>query len=382
MLGFKLSVAKASRKFAKELPSYYEALAVRLESVSGKPMYELFSDDAQRYAVDEDGNHKPSSRSVLSAYWAEKLPLVGGDLAKAFEGTVPSEDVTLIRLGQSMGNEALPSTFKDMARISGLIQRAKSLFFGTTAVAILAAVIVLVTLIATPLVTAPMLKSLYLGMPVEYYPASANRLFAIASVLDAVLIFLLFTLAATAYFVVWSLPNFTGPARKKLDRYFVWRLYRDFKGALFLATLSTMTKPRGSGSNTLEQALSQMQEGSTPYIAWHIEAMLDNISSVPRNASIRIRDEGSINALNTGLIDKDSFFYLMDVNQGSGLKEGLAKAGARVEGPTLAMVEARAKLLSRTLLAVAFVTMAGWSYLHVSASKDFGGAMRNYYQSK
>ena len=143
-----------------------------------------------------------------------------------------------------------------------------------------------------------------------------------------------------------------------------------------------MTKPRGSGSNTLEQALSQMQEGSTPYIAWHIEAMLDNISSVPRNASIRIRDEGSINALNTGLIDKDSFFYLMDVNQGSGLKEGLAKAGARVEGPTLAMVEARAKLLSRTLLAVAFVTMAGWSYLHVSASKDFGGAMRNYYQSK
>jgi hypothetical protein len=382
MFGLTPSVAWARRKFAKELPLYYDALATRLESVKGKPMYEIFADDAQRYAVDEDGNHKPSARSVLSAYWAERLPEVGGDLAKAFEGTVPREDLTLIRLGQSMGNDALPSTFKDMARISGLIQRAKSLFMGTTAVAILAAAIVLGTLVATPTVTAPLLKSLYLGMPTEYYPASANRLFALADTLNAILLVLLLAIAGVAYFVAWSLPNLTGPLRKKLDRRFIWRLYRDFKGALFLATLATMTKPRGTGSNTLEQALSQMQEGSTPYVAWHIDMMLANISSVPRNATLRAREEGSVNALNTGLIDIDSFFYLMDVNQGSGLETGLLKAGARVEGPTLAMVEARAKLFSRTLLTVAFATMIGWAYLHISTSKDFGAAMRNYYQSK
>lgn len=382
MFGFTPSVAWASRKFAKELPLYYEALSVRLEAVSGKPIYEIFSDDALRYGVDEDGNPKPSARSVLSAHWAAQLPMVGGDLAKAFQGTVPNEDVSLIRLGQSMGNDALPSTFKDMARISGLIQRAKSLFLGTSTIAILASVIVLATLIATPTVTAPMLKSLYLGLPPEYYPASANRLFAIADVLNAVLLFLLFFIAGFAYFVWWSLPNLTGPYRKKLDRYLIWRLYRDFKGALFLATLSTMTQPRGTGSNTLEQALSQMRDGSSPYIAWHISTMLDNISNVPRNAAVALRDEGNVNALNTGLIDRDSFFYLLDVNQGSGLKVGLLKAGARVEGPTLAMVEARAKAFSRILLGVAFGTMILWAYLHISTSKDFGGAMRNYYQSK
>lgn len=375
-----LGLRGAVNRFAPYRADFYLALADRIELNNSATLLDIFRNDAQRYSADEDGNPIVTARGFLSEHWANKLLESGGDLASAFQGTVPQEDVSLLRLAQESGAGALPATLRDLSRMTGLIQRAKSIFYGTTVTAVLAVVVVLIALVATPLFTAPTLKGVYAGLPAEYYPPIATKLFATADFIAATLLALLVVFFTAVYFVLWSLPNLTGPLRAKLDKWLIWQLYRDFQGALFLAVLSTMTKKRGNVSTTLESALLQIREGASPWKEWHITQMLENLSGISKTGSGH--DANIVEALNTGMVDRDSFFYLLDVFEAHGVAKGLLKAGERVEGPTLKMVESRAKWVSRLLMLFSICVMVTWGYAHVASATQFGKAMQTYYQSR
>lgn len=368
-------LSKAAKKFAKDLPDFYNSIADRIESAKGMNLWTMFERDAQRYSTDEDGNFIKTPRGQLSAHWAQRYKDKGGDLALTFEGTLPREDIALIRMGQAAGAGALPSTLRDLARISLLIRRAKGVFFGATVMGILAATVVLICLIVTPLFTVPKLRDTFI-LPPEYLPGIAVKLYAFSAFVESYLVLILLVLAAIVYTIVWSLPNLTGSFRRKLDRYFIWRLYRDLQGALFLAVLSTMVKKRQNVSDNLVNSLAQMREGTTPWRRWHIEKMLDNI----QNLAMANSDNSSAiaNAMNTGIIDRESFYFLMDVQEGQGLAIGLEKAGERVEGPALVIVERQAKIIARLLLFSSLAVIMLWAGVHLGSAKALINATRNY----
>lgn len=371
-------VAKAAREFRKHLPDFYQSLADRIENAKELKFSSMFERDAVRYSTNEDGDSITTARGILSEHWAKKLLDSGGDLALTFAGTLPREDVALIRMGASAGAGALPATLRDLARISLLISRSKSIFFMATFMGALAIVIMLIVMIITPVYTVPVLKKAF-AMPPEFMPLAATRLFSFSEFVADYLMLMLTLVAAVMYGLTWSLPNYVGKYRRKLDQFLIWGLYRDIQGALFLAVLSTMVKKRGNVSDNLVVALEQMSVHTTPWRRWHISKMLDNIQNLDMS---NLDSSAAItNALNTGIMDRESFFYLVDVQEGQGLAIGLQKAGERVEGPTLTAVQKQAKVLSRVLLAFAFFTVAFWALVHISTANAMIEALKSFLAS-
>lgn len=371
-------VATAARKFEKDLPDFYLSMADRIENSKGMNLSDMFERDAQRYSHDEDGKYVQTPRGMLSRHWADRYVDSGGSLAQTFTGTLPREDVALIAMGQDAGVGALPATLRDLARISTLIRKAKGIFVGATIMGALAALVVVFAMIATPLFTVPRLRDSFI-MPDEYLPGVARNLYAFSEFLGSYLFILLILLGTGIYLAVWSLPNLTGDYRRKLDRYLIWRLYRDLQGALFLAVLSTMVRKRGNVTDNLSNALSKMAEGSTPWRYWHINLMIENIHNLDAVGSDN--STAIATAMNTGMIDNESFYYFMDVQEGQGLSVALQKVGDRVEGPTLVTVEKQAKWVSRILLATSLSVIVLWAGTHVFAAKALIDGMRNYLSS-
>jgi hypothetical protein len=371
-------VASAARKFANELPDFYQSLAERIESSKGMSLADMFERDAQRYSHNEDGEFEQTPRGVLSRHWADRYLDSGGSLAQTFAGTLPREDVALIGMGQEAGVGALPATLRDLSRISTLIRKAKGIFVGATMMGALATLVVVGAMILTPTVTVPRLRESFI-MPDEYLPGVATKLYAFSGFLESYLFLLLILVCSAVYMVVWSLPNYTGNGRKKLDRYLIWRLYRDMQGALFLAVLSTMVRKRGNVTDNLSNALGKMVEGSSPWRSWHINHMISNIENL--DAVGADNSTAIAMAMNTGMIDKESFYFFMDVQEGQGLSVALEKVGARVEGPTLITVEKQAKAVSRFMLAIGLGTMVVWAGTHIFAAKALIEGMKSFLSS-
>lgn len=373
-------IKNAAGKFRKKRADYYETLADRLENTSGLTLKDLFERDALRYSVGRDGNPIKSPAGILAAYWAERYVEVGGSLAATFEGTLPAEDVALIRVGEMAGSGALPSTLRDMARLTGMIQTAKSTFITTIAVGAGALCVLAGSMLAMPMFTVPLLRDTFSALPVSQIPHRAAMLYSFSDAIKDNVLVIVVLLVGFLWWCKWSLTNLVGDFRMKLDNFGIWRLYGDFQGAMFLAVLSTIVKRRNNSSTQLPDALAQLREGSSPWLAWHIDQMLSNLANV--NSSQAGENSTAIaNALNTGLIDQETFWYFLDVQDGAGIAAGLYKTGLRVEGPTLKKVAARAGVLRAIMLIIALSGILGGAAMTASAGSALTQALKIYYET-
>jgi hypothetical protein len=369
----------AARRFLKQRSDYYETIADRMTDAKGKTLRDFFEDDANRYATDESGRTKYHPRAVLSAIWAERYSQHAGDLGLVFEGTLPDEDVALIRIGQESGSDALAETFRDLARISGIIQKAKENFLTTIFVGLIGVALVVLDLIALPTYIAPTILSFVSNLPKDMYPPVAKSFFGFSDFLEANLILILLAIASGIWAVNWSLPNYVGPWRATLDRFLVWRLYRDFQGALFVAVLATIIKFRGGSSVSLDGALEQLKLTASPYLRQHINRMMDNRTHMSQGGMSD--GEAVTRTLDTGLIDRETMWYLLDVQEGAGIAAGLQRTGAKIEGPIMKRIVARALVVRWALLLFGLLVSLGvavWSRQVVSAMIQ---ALKNFYAS-
>jgi hypothetical protein len=373
-------VQNAAGKFRRKRADYYETLADRLENASGLTLKDLFERDAARYSADREGNPIKTPEGVLAAHWAARYVEVGGNLAMTFEGTLPPEDVALIRVGEQAGAGALPSTLRDMARLTGMVARAKSTFLATTLVGFATLCVLVAALFSMPLYTVPMLRETFSALPLDQLPPRAQTMFGFSDAISANALVLVIFAAAAGWWVKWSLTNLVGPWRTKLDQVLIWRLYRDFQGAMFLAILSTIVKRRNNSSTQLPDGLAQLREGASPWMQWHIDQMSSNLSQV--NSSQAEENSTAIaNALNTGLIDQETFWYFLDVQDGAGIAVGLQKTGLRVEGPTLKKVARRAAWLRAAMIVFALLGVFGVGAMTASAGSALLQATKLFYQS-
>jgi hypothetical protein len=373
-------VARAARRFRSKRANYYETLADRLENASGLTLKSLFDRDAQRYSEDADGKAIKTPQGILAAHWAQRYLDTGGNLAATFDGTLPPEDIALIRASELAGGGALPSTLRDMARLTAMVATAKQTFIATTAVGIFAALVLAAALLSLPWFIAPLLRETFGAIPVDQMPTRALRLFAFSDAVQSNALVLLASFGVGIWWVKWSLFNLTGDWRRRLDKFGIWRLYRDFQGAMFLAVLSTLVKQRNNAATQLPDALTQLREGSSKWLSWHIDQMLDNLSSVSSMAAIE-NSTAIAMALNTGLIDQETFWYFLDVQDGAGIAQGLQKTGQRVEGPTLKKVAARAMALRYVLIIMALGGVLAIGGTTAATTSALTTAMKNYYLS-
>ena len=352
-------------RFRPRRADYYEYLADLVEGTQGrKSLRDIFEDDARRHGQD-------SVRGRLSAYWASAYQEAGGDLGAAWSDTLPASECLLLACVQDEGGD-LPAALRDLARALRLAADAWLALASTAAAGVAAAGVAFAMLCAIPFFSVPQLQHVFQTVPAEDYPGLTRALFAFAQGLRtwlALWLVLVFGLAALS---LWSLPNLTGPLRARLDRWLIWRLYRDFQAIRFLSLLAVLIRQHGAADTRLRRALAVQTRDAPPWLHAHLLDMLGRIDAGLAGAEI----------FGTGLLEADAWWYLADMIDALGMEAGLARARRRVERRLLGRVRRQAQALRWMLLISSVAAVLGITLWHYGAIDELRQALTNFYAGR
>jgi hypothetical protein len=352
--------------FSRARGDYYEYLADMVEGLQGrKTLRDLFDDDAHRY-----GNR--SVRGRLARRWSQALEASGGDLAMAWKGSMPPAELALVHAAQDCGASALTTALRDLARAARVMQESTTTFRDAVMAGLAALAVALALAWAVPYLTVPRLQAVFDAVPPPYYGRTTRGLFAFAEVSRLSLPAIMACAAGGIWVLLWSLPNLTGPLRTRLDRWSVWRLYRDVNAIRFLAMLAVLVSQQGNAGMRLRSALTVQAAHAGPWLAWHIDTMVSRI------------DAGMVgpDSLDTGLMDRRVWWYLSDMVSAHGMACGLARAVTRVESRALRQMRREAQAWRWTLLLGAVMAVVGLALWHYAAVDDLRRAMTNVYAAR
>lgn len=362
------SVRRAARSFRKNRAHYYEHVAGKLKASRGNmKVLQLFETDAERYP-----NHP---RGILSAYWRDVYSNNGANLADAWQGTLPDDEVSIIRISQDAGDGALLTALQDVSRIAKLTDKVKWAVIGTLAAGLIGILIALVMATLYPMYAAAELTKQFGFVPVEHWGPKGKAFVAHAERVKLYGIYFVVLLGLAIGYVQWTINNLTGSAREYLDqKVSLYKVIRDIKGALFLSTMATLTRKRGNVMFTLRESLSTFGASvKSPWMRWRVQQVVDGIDATGGVGS---------DAFNTNLLSKDMFYFLRDTQEQIGFAEGFEETGKYVESTILDGVLLRMTVYRWVLLGIGLatvVTIVGWQGAVIYEMKS---TMQTYFTSQ
>jgi type II secretory pathway component PulF len=352
-------------RFRTQRADYYEYLADLVEGTQGrKSLRDIFDDDARRYG-------RRTVRGRLSHHWAGAYLEAGGDLGMAWSGTLPAEECLLLSCVQEEGGD-LAEALRDLARAVRLGGDAWFAVVSAGAAGVAAAAVALALLCAIPYFSVPRLQQVFQMVPAEDYGRLTRGLFALAQGLRQWLLLWLVLGVGMVLLSLWSLPNVAGTFRAGLDRWLLWRLYRDFQAIRFLCLLSVLVRQHGAADTRLRHALAVQARDARPWMYAHIQSMLSRLDGGASGPEI----------FSTGLLDEQTWWYLADMIDALGLETGLARVRHRVESQLLVRVRRQAAALRWVLLIASLATVLGVTLWHYAVMDELRRALTNFYASQ
>ena len=353
----------AAWKFNRHRADYYDYLSDLIGATAGtKTLLNIFQDDAKRYTV-------RSVRGRLSASWAERFPRVGGDLFSTWYGSFPLEDLVAIQAAQYAGAGALMQTLRQLSTVVRVSDTARQAFLQTILVGAASLIVALASVLLIPFFTAERLALAFASLPKEYFGPVTQSLFRTSEWLRQFWWIVAVFVLACVCGALWSLPNLIGPVRAWLDRWGIWRLYRVVQAVRFLSLLAVLLQPRGNISARLKEALLIQHSGATPWMRMHVDTML-----------VRI-DAGceAIDALDTGLVDEQTWWYFTDMVQTLGLDAGLQRTCERLAAHTMGKLSRQAMVIRWALLLCSVSIVLGIAFWHVRVFEELRQGLSLYY---
>jgi len=353
-------------RFRRARAEYYEYLAALLAGMQGsRTLRTIFQRDAARY-----GNG--SARGRLAQQWADSFPRSGGDLYATWLSCFPLGELGIIRAAQLAGNAPLIATLHDLAGLLALTRQARRILGGALWSAVAALVIFLTVLLAVPLFSVPQLLRAFGMVPPEFYGGLTQSLLGFSLAIRSHGLLFAIGLLALAGWVVWSLPNFVGPLRRRLDRYSLWKIHRCVGGLQLIAALTVVLARSQVAFTQLRAALIMQRAGGSNWQRWQIETMLTRI------------DAGLVGAdtFDTGLLDQETFWFLDDMTQAHGLVRALMLTRQRIEQTVLVDVARQATVLRWGLLMFCVAGVLSLGVWHYAVIDELRRSLMLFYASQ
>lgn len=362
-------VRRAASRFRKHRARYYENLAGKLQAGRGNiKLLEIFERDAQRYPGEPLG--------ILSAHWADVYSSNGANLAEAWQGTFPDDEVSIVRIAADAGDgTALLNALTDISRIAKLTDKVKKAVIGTLSAGFIGITIALTMATIFPMVAAGKFLEIYGFIPLDQWGPKGKAFVEHAERVKAYGIYFIAAVALVIAYVQWTVNNLVGPTRDWLDQKIVlYKTIRDIKGALFLSTMATLTRKRGSVMFTMRQSLETFGASvRSKWLRWRVQQVVDGIDATGGIGS---------EAFNTNLLSKEMFYFLRDTQEANGFAEGFEETGKYVESTVLDDVLLRMTIYRWVLLLAGVATVVavfGWQF---SVIYEMKGVMQTYFTSK
>jgi hypothetical protein len=226
--------------------------------------------------------------------------------------------------------------------------------------------------LTVPSFTVPRLQEAFYMVTPEFYGGLTRSLIGFAELVSGFWLFMLVLCLGTAGLFLWSLPNLVGPARQYLEQYAFWRIYRCVHALRFLAVLAIVLTRESAGSTQLRAALSMQKAGASPWQSWHIDAMLARI------------DVGLIGAdtFDTGLLDRELFWFLADMVVAHGVAAGLMATRQRLKDQVLRTVTRQAVVLRWCTLLFCVICLLALGLWHYAVIDELRRSLMIFYASQ
>lgn len=358
-----VKIATAALFFRGERAEYYEYLADLIDTTGGgKTFQSIFQDDASRYSLS-------TSRGMLSRLWLARFPQSGGDLFSTWSGTLPLEDLLAIQSAQYAGAQALTKTLRQLAGVVRLVDQARGLLWTTAFVGIAGLVVASVSIVSIPLFTVRQLKKVFAAVPSDYFLVWTKALFSTSEILGEIWPLLLAIFIISVWALAWSFSNWTGGLRKFADTVGPWAFYRRVQTIRFVALLIVTLSPGGSQSARLRNAIALQIQGATPWFASHLYLMVKRLEL----------GGDAADALDTGLIDPEIWWYFTDLARTLGLDEALVRTRFRTEVHALRKIKTQAQYLRWFSLLLALSIVLVIAFWHVQVFEELRQALGMHY---
>lgn len=347
-------VNRAARQFRKLRADYYDYLADVLSDSDGRIlMHDIFIKDAQRYAPKNFWQKlRPHPRGILSEHWAPKFLKSGADIGVTWQGTLPDADLlNITAAAQNGGTGAVTEALKEVARLVRVADESRNAFLSIVVAAIFAIVIVFASLTSVPVFVWPQIKATFDFIPETLYGTRSTNLNHFSKVFVSYLVPLSAMVFVLCIAFSWSLTRWTGKTRQWAEKLIIYRVYRDYRGAMFFSTLSALVK-RGSGLN-LREGVEVIKGKADPWLRWYCERLEDNIE-------IGLVD-GTL--FDIGLLDQKTLYYLYDISEAKSLESGLQLTGRRTERDMEKSIKRRAFILRWAIL-ISSLLIVGWVFFN------------------
>lgn len=353
-------------RFAGQRADYFEYLSVLIGGTQGRlTVKSIFEHDARRYGFS-------TVRGRLSQRWALSYQLTGGDLYATWQGCMPRSELSLIRAAQFSGGKAFIGALGNLAQAVELERRARKIVSSTLWSALLALAVLSVTVLAVPWYTVPQLRQVFSALPPEYHAGLTRSLFSFSALVSGVWpLAMLLGLTGFAA-LLWSLPNLTGRLRELLDRHFVWRIYRCVHAVHCLALIAIALDRDEAASTQLRTALLMQRVGASPWLGWHLDTMLARVDAGLTGAE----------TFDTGLLDRDLYWYFSDMTAAHGLAQGLVLLRRRLKDRVLDAVAARARAMRWAILLACLAGLIGLALWHYAVIDELRRSMMIFYASQ
>ncbi|HUG59515.1 MAG TPA: hypothetical protein VL002_14870 [Candidimonas sp.] len=361
-----LLYAADCQRFSSTRADYYDYLSALLDGMQGRrTLKDVFEQDARRYGMD-------SVRGRLSRRWVQGYQAAGGDLYSTWLGCFPQHELGLIRTAQSFGNAALVKTLGELARVLELTRQTKDILVATLWSAVVALMVVFAMLLAMPGFTVPRLLRTFAVVPADYYGSLTRSIIRFADLVQLNWPFMAVLMLGGSLLLLWSLPNACGPVRRRLEGYALWRIYRYVAALRFLAMLAIVLGRDDSESTQLRTALLLQKTGATKWQASHIDAMLARIDAGMAGAE----------TFDTGLLDREQFWFFSDMVLARGLKSGLTLGSERLRAHVLGTVAKQAAALRWGLLLACLMCLLGLGLWHYAVIDELRRSLMLFYASQ
>jgi type II secretory pathway component PulF len=224
------------------------------------------------YYIDTNGGENtasPLARAIPG--WIAAMKFDGEPIDRVLRGWVsPAEQMILSALAKT--GLSAPA----LAHLAATTKTSQKLIWSLVGISAQVYLTLLVG-IALGYVFASLLPDLLLGVPIKLYSNNIIILKAAGEYLTRYGLLVLALLIVAPVAIVYSLSRLTGPYRHRLDAWPIYQQYRDIQGALMLRAVATLI---AAGKGFFE-ALELLQDVTSPYLAYHIEAILEHQSSRP-----------------------------------------------------------------------------------------------------
>tara|TARA_B100000700_G_C15063722_1_gene868065 strand:+ start:16229 stop:17356 length:1128 start_codon:yes stop_codon:yes gene_type:complete len=176
----------------------------------------------------------------------------------------PNEEMLIKSSKENELPRALRLTSELIQRISNIKKEVKS----QITYPIILLVVMFVMMYAFSFFFIPILTEV---LPVEEWESSQQNLYYVSMFLQNNAITIPIVLLTIIGLIIYTLPNFSGEYRRKIDAFIPWSIYKDFNAALFLISLSTLIK---NGTSFIK-SLEGLKKTASPYVKYEIQEMID-----------------------------------------------------------------------------------------------------------